>query len=167
MAPLIAAVIPSILKGLASSALADTTAAWIADKLGLPEKTVEAVTNHINGLTPADQIKMKEMEYEFQKFMADNGIKLDLAQIQVNQEEAKNERLFVSGWRPAVGWIGALSLAYVSIVEPLLRFIASVMFSYKGAFPVIDTSITMQILFGILGLGALRSYDKKNGKPNG
>ena len=44
-----------------------------------------------------------------------------------------------------------------------MRFFASVIYGYIGGFPLIDTTLTMQILFGILGLGAMRSYDKKNG----
>ena len=35
-----------------------------------------------------------------------------------------------------------------------------VLFDYTGSFPVIDTTVTMQILFGMLGLGVMRSYDK-------
>jgi hypothetical protein len=88
-----------------------------------------------------------------------------LAQIAVNVEEAKSTSVFVSGWRPACGWIGAAALGYAAVLEPLARFVAKVFFSYSGAFPVLDTTITMQILFGILGLGAYRSYEKvkKNG----
>ena len=41
-----------------------------------------------------------------------------------------------------------------------MRFVAKVGFDYVGDFPVIDTSITMQILTGMLGLGVMRSYDK-------
>lgn len=85
------------------------------------------------------------------------------AQIGVNAVEAGNQSTFVSGGRPFVIWVGGFGLAYASIIDPLLRFIAAVGFHYTGAFPVIDTSITMQILFGLLGLGAMRSYDKKNG----
>lgn len=89
----------------------------------------------------------------------------DLAkgQLEVNTEEAKNVSRFVSGWRPMCGWVGAAGLAYSAILEPFARFIATVAFHYTGAFPVIDTTITMQILFGLLGLGAMRSYDKKQG----
>jgi hypothetical protein len=46
------------------------------------------------------------------------------------------------------------------VLEPLIRFLAVVGFGYKGTFPLIDTSITMQVLFGILGLGAYRTYEK-------
>ena len=85
------------------------------------------------------------------------------AQIGVDTAEAANASVFVSGWRPFVGWIGGLGLAYAAIVEPIARFTASVAFNYHGAFPVLDTTITMQVLFGILGLGAMRSVDKYNG----
>ncbi len=85
------------------------------------------------------------------------------AQIGVNAVEAASSSLFVAGGRPFVIWVGGFGLAYAAILDPLLRFIAAVAFHYTGAFPIIDTSITMQVLFGVLGLGALRSYDKKNG----
>lgn len=89
----------------------------------------------------------------------------DLAkgQIDVNKIEAASTSVFVAGWRPAVGWVGAAGFAYSVILEPMARFIAQVGFGYVGLFPVIDTNLTMQILFGLLGLGAMRSYDKKNG----
>jgi len=77
----------------------------------------------------------------------------------INLEEAKSESLFVSGWRPAVGWCGALALFYCAILEPILTLVAS-LYGYTGTFPAIDTTITMQLLFGILGLGAYRSFDK-------
>lgn len=85
------------------------------------------------------------------------------AQIGVDQVEAGSSSLFVAGGRPFVIWVGGLGLAYAAILEPLARFVAAVGFHYTGAFPAIDTSITMQVLFGVLGLGALRSYDKKQG----
>jgi hypothetical protein len=66
----------------------------------------------------------------------------------------------VAGWRPAVGWIGAFGLGYAAVLEPVIRFVAVVAFGYAGKFPVIDTSITMQVLFGILGLGAYRTFEK-------
>ena len=85
------------------------------------------------------------------------------AQLDVNKEEAKNANWFVSGWRPFCGWIGGGALLYSTILEPFMRFIASVVFNYTNPFPTLDTSITFQILFGMLGLGAMRTYEKKQG----
>lgn len=89
-------------------------------------------------------------------------VQLLVGQIEVNKVEAASSHLFVAGWRPYVGWVGGTGLAYSAIIEPLMRFVATTMFHYTGAFPVIDTTLTMQVLLGILGLGAMRSYDKKN-----
>lgn len=85
------------------------------------------------------------------------------AQIAVNVEEAKSGSLFIAGWRPMVGWCGALGLAYVALVEPMARFVAQVGFGYTGAFPVIDTTVTLQVLLGILGLGGMRTIEKARG----
>ena len=107
----------------------------------------------ITGELPAEkqaEIQQKIMEIEL---AAASG------QMQINLEEAKSESLWVSGWRPAVGWCGALALFYCAILEPILTLCAS-LYGYTGTFPVIDTTITMQLLFGILGLGAYRSFDK-------
>lgn len=84
-------------------------------------------------------------------------------QIDVDKIEAANPNVFVSGWRPFVGWVCGSALAYAAILEPVSRFVAAVVFHYVGAFPIVDTTITMQVLLGLLGLGALRSYDKKQG----
>lgn len=83
-------------------------------------------------------------------------------QTEINKVEAASERIFVSGWRPFVGWVGGFSFAYVAIVEPILRFIA-VQCGYDGDFPKIDTEITIQILFGLLGLGLFRTIEKAKG----
>jgi hypothetical protein len=97
--------------------------------------------------------EFKEMETAFE---------LSKAQIDTNKIEAASEKVFVAGWRPAIGWICGVSLAYSAIIEPIARFVAAVCFKYVGVFPIIDSTITMQLLFALLGLGAMRSYDKKN-----
>jgi hypothetical protein len=84
------------------------------------------------------------------------------AQTDINKVEAASSSLFVAGWRPFVGWVGGFGLAYAAILEPMLR-LAATLSGYTGDFPAIDTTITMQILFGLLGLGAMRSYDKVKG----
>lgn len=83
-------------------------------------------------------------------------------QLDINKVEAASESLFVSGGRPFVIWVGGFGLAYAAILEPLLRFTAAVGFGYTGIFPAIDTTITLQVLGGLLGLGYLRSKDKQN-----
>jgi len=87
-------------------------------------------------------------------------VSLMLGQIEINKAEAQHPSVFVAGARPAVMWIGAFGLAYAAVIEPIARFAARVVFDYAGEFPALDTTITMQVLFGILGLGAYRTYEK-------
>ena len=84
-------------------------------------------------------------------------------QVETNKVEAASSSLFVSGARPFVMWVCAAALAYASVIEPLARFIARVVFGYDGEFPDIDTELTMQVLIGVLGLGAYRSFEKSKG----
>lgn len=90
---------------------------------------------------------------------------LNLIKVQtdINLEESKHSSLFVSGWRPACGWIAVFGLGYVSILEPLIRLISLVFFGYEGDFPIIDSGLTLQILLGMLGLGTMRTYEKSKG----
>ena len=94
--------------------------------------------------------------------LAQLAAETDLAklQIQTNIEEAKSTNWFVAGWRPGIGWVCGAGLAYASLIEPFARFIAKVWFGYTGDFPVISTDLTLQILMGMLGLGAMRSLEK-------
>jgi len=121
-------------------------------------------------------MKVKVLDQEFKQFIIEQDNKVYLAelglltgQLEINKAEAESDSTFVAGWRPFCGWIGGFALAYAAILEPLLRFIASVVFAYKGNFPVIDTMLTLQILMGMLGLAGLRTYDKKvgNGSERG
>ena len=85
------------------------------------------------------------------------------AQIEVNKIEATSTDRFTSGWRPFIGWCCGFGLLYAAVLEPLARFVAQVTLSYNGVFPAIDTTLTMQILFGMLGLGGMRTYEKMKG----
>lgn len=82
-------------------------------------------------------------------------------QLAINLEEAKSENLFKAGWRPAVGWLGVVGMAYTFIGQPVLAW-ASLNFGWKIP-PAIDATVLMNLLFAILGLGAYRSYDKAKG----
>jgi hypothetical protein len=89
-----------------------------------------------------------------------------LAQIQTDQAEATNTSIFVAGWRPFVGWVCGAAFAYAFIVQPLLKFVLSA-FHVQVETPVIDFSAMSPVLLGMLGLGAMRSYDKAQGTDNG
>ena len=96
--------------------------------------------------------------------MQQNGdLQVMASQMDINKIEAQNPSLFVSGWRPFIGWVCGISLTYAAIIEPVSRFLAKVVFQYTSEFPVIDTTLTLQILLGLLGLAGMRSWEKKEG----
>ena len=105
--------------------------------------------------------KLEELKQKGDLAVLDAHVKLMLAQINVNAEEAKSDKWWKAGWRPFVGWVGGVGLAYVSILEPIIRMVAS-LYGYEGVFPEIDTTLTMQVLLGLLGLGTMRSFEKNN-----
>ena len=98
---------------------------------------------------------------ELAKLAAETG--LLQGQLDINKVEAANTNWLIAGWRPFIGWICGLGLLYVALFEPIARFIARVACNYTGAFPVIDTSITMQVLLGMLGLAGMRTFEKFKG----
>ena len=106
--------------------------------------------------------KLEEMKQHGDLEEMNAQVKLLTGQMEINKTDAASKNLFVAGWRPFVGWVCGFGLAYAAILEPLMRFIASVN-DYAGTFPIIDTTITMQVLLGMLGLGAMRTREKEKG----
>jgi hypothetical protein len=75
-----------------------------------------------------------------------------LAQLEVNKVEAAHKSLFVSGWRPAVGWCCCMALLYNTLLSPILGIWFVV--------PEVDASLLTPVLMGMLGLGAMRTVEK-------
>ena len=123
---------------------------------------VEIVGTVIDKVIP-DKAAAQKAKDEFAAAQQGQEFQLALEQIKVNVAEAASPSLFVAGWRPSVGWVCSAAFAYVAVIEPIGRFVAEVGFGYKGAFPQIDTMLTLQVLGGILGLGGLRSFEKTKG----
>jgi hypothetical protein len=92
-----------------------------------------------------------------------------IAQIQVDQTEAASQSIFVAGWRPFVGWCCGAAFAYAFIIQPFAQFLLVAFHSDFdiAKLPQMDLSQMMPVLLGMLGLGAMRSYDKSQGNGNG
>jgi hypothetical protein len=110
----------------------------------------------------AEMRKLEELRQSGNLAQLQAHITLVQGQLGINKVEAAHPSIFVAGWRPFVGWVGGLSLAYVGILEPIMRFFA-LMLGYAGEFPVIETEGTITILIGMLGIGTQRSFDKAKG----
>ena len=83
--------------------------------------------------------------------------KPDELQAEINKVEAAHRSMFVAGWRPAVGWICVFALAWGWIIAPTL------MFFYPGReMPAIEIRQAISLVMALLGMGALRTYEKQN-----
>jgi hypothetical protein len=113
------------------------------------------------------QMALEERKLDLEEKKIDQAT--DLAQVEVNKIEAASSSLFVSGWRPAVGWVGVLGLAYQFLGYPLMQWGWAFGQSYdiipKGLNPPPDLDVEqlMTLLAGLLGFGGMRSFEKHKG----
>lgn len=84
--------------------------------------------------------------------------KPQLAQIELNKVEASHRTMFVAGWRPAIGWVCVIGLSFAFLINPLIQWISGA----DG--PVLPMDNIMELILGMLGLGALRTFEKYTGK---
>jgi hypothetical protein len=87
-------------------------------------------------------------------------------QLEVNKVEAASNSVFVAGWRPYIGWICGTALAEDMIVRPMLQQISTLL-RHPVVLQPLDISTLLTLLGGLLGFGAMRSYDKNQGTDNG
>ena len=89
----------------------------------------------------------------------------NLAQIEVNKIEAQHRTIFVAGWRPFIGWVCGVALAYVFILRDLLAWgLTMYQVGDVVAPPTLAIEDLMTVLLALLGLGGLRTVEKLNGR---
>jgi len=81
------------------------------------------------------------------------------AQIEVNKVEAASSNLFVSGWRPFIGWTCGLGMFGNFITIPFSNFVLALV-GMDIVIPLVPLETMMPVLMGMLGLGAMRSFEK-------
>lgn len=97
---------------------------------------------------------------ETAKLQADTAIAVE--QNKVNEVEASNINLFISGWRPAAGWCCIGGLTYQMMFRPVIGWIFINLFAWSMP-PSLDTDTLMTLLFGMLGFGGFRMAEKMKG----
>ena len=121
------------------------------------ESVDKIFTSDEERLEKRNELLKAELEFDSlqSKLLADQNI----AQTEVNKTEASNPSIFVAGWRPAIGWIGALALGYQFIIYPLLLWLP---IDKVPSLP--DDNTLLTLITGMLGIAGLRSFDKLKGK---
>jgi hypothetical protein len=129
--------------------------------IGLVSAILPSVMEVAGRFLPEDAEARAKAEREIKAQLSNHLAAVDLAQIAVNREEAKGN-WFQAGWRPATGWIAALSFGWVYLLQPMIAFVLA-QTGHLVQLPTLDMSQMMPILLGLLGLGGLRSLERSKG----
>ena len=114
----------------------------------------------IDRLTP-DTDARRQAEADFLRMAMEGELKQTIAQLEINAREAAHPSIFVAGWRPFFGWVGGSAFAYVGLLQPLLTWVAQV--NDLPCPPDIDTEFLWVVVSGLLGIGGLRTFEKRAG----
>ena len=121
------------------------------------DKLLGPITGIVNKFVVDKDLKMK-LQHELETALHS----ANLAQLEVNKAEAAHKSVFVAGWRPFVGWVCGVSLAYHFILSPLLQF-GFALAGMEQELPEFEFSQLSTVLMGMLGLGGLRTFEKMKG----
>lgn len=124
----------------------------LAGAVGSVGSVAKDLRSAITGKAVVDPAAQAELELKAAELEAE----IVKAQLAINQAEAGSSSLFVAGWRPALGWVGAIAFAVQFLVRPLLG-------AFGIAVPSLDIGELWPMVGGILGLGTLRTVEKSKG----
>ena len=127
----------------------------------LIDTIIVAVGSVLDKVIPDTNARAQAKE-ELAKAVLQDDFQLALGQIQINQEEAKSENLFKSGWRPSIGWACSLTFILNFVLFPILNYFLMI-FGHQAILIPFDTNTLMTVLGGLLGIGGLRTIEKIKG----
>jgi len=116
----------------------------------------------IGRFLPEDKEAAAKAKREIEAELTKNLAQIDLAQLDIKKAEGQHRSMFFAGWRPFIGWTCGVALAYTYVMQPILVFILA-QSGYLVQLPIMDLTVMMPVLLGMLGLGGLRSFEKFKG----
>lgn len=114
------------------------------------------------GAKAAAQLELMKLAQSGELAQLNADVTLAQGQMATNTAEAANPNVFVSGWRPFVGWVCAAGMASVFVAGPFFEW-GSGLAGHATAWPKLDIMPLLTMLGGMLGLGTLRTVEKING----
>ena len=124
------------------------------------EKLIGPVTGLLDKFIE-DKDQKARLAHDLATMADQHAQELAKGQLEVNKVEAAHKSLFVAGWRPAVGWVCVLGMFGNFITIPFSNFVLALL-GINIVIPLVPLETMMPVLMGMLGLGAMRSYEKKN-----
>jgi len=102
-------------------------------------------------------------EADFQRALLEAAVKSDVDNRDINKTEAQHQSIFVSGWRPFIGWVCGCALVFQYLIRPFWVWGAAVWFPGSPVPPGLD-GMLWELMLGMLGIGGLRTLEKIKGK---
>ena len=115
----------------------------------------------LDKLIPDNNAKEKAKQ-EIEKALIDNAAQINLTQAETNKIEASHRSVFVSGWRPFLGWCSGLGFAWVFVVSPVAQWVLALQ-GITLVLPQLQTDVLMELTLAMLGLAGLRTWEKSKG----
>lgn len=119
------------------------------------------ITELLSKVIP-DKTERERLAYEISTLAERQAHEQVMAQLEVNKTEAGHMSLYVAGWRPFIGWSCGIAMAFNYIGVPVVETV-SVINGTPLTINPLDLEVMMPVLLGMLGLGGMRSYEKRNG----
>ncbi len=127
---------------------------------------IQALIGPVTGLLDKfveDKDQKNALAHEIATLAEKQAHEAAIAQVEVNKAEAQHRSIFVAGWRPFVGWVCGLALAYHFVLAPIILFATAIAGIEIPKLPSFDMETLTTVLLGMLGLGGLRSFEKYKG----
>ena len=112
--------------------------------------------------TITDKNAKQEALASIEAALVSNAQTISLETIKTNQIEAAHRSVWVAGWRPAIGWSCAAGIFWMVVGQPFAGWIAALQ-GNTIELPELPTDILFELTIAMLGMGALRSFDKLKG----
>lgn len=110
-----------------------------------------------------DKDQKNKLAHEIATMSEKHAQELAKGQLEVNKVEAGHRSALVAGWRPFIGWVCGVALAWHFVLSPVILFLAAWFNVVLPALPEFDMGSLMTVLMGMLGLGGLRTFEKSKG----
>lgn len=109
-----------------------------------------------------DPTQAAQAKLELFKLQQSGELAQITGQLEINKVEAANSSVFVAGWRPFIGWVCGAALAYQYLLRPLAMGFAATIGHPIAPLPGLDSNL-WELMFGLLGIGTLRTIEKMKG----
>ena len=120
---------------------------------------IEALGNVLDALFTSDKERLDK-----KVVLARIALQPSLVQTEINKMEAGHKSVFVAGWRPFIGWVCGIALAYNFVIRDLMVWGLALTYAETPPPPPLHLEVLTTILYALLGLGGMRTFEKLQGR---